>query len=110
MEKQNESEDMLAYYKQAYEREKQRNAELAGALADANAKAADFEFKLNRIKNNPFWKLSKPLRVVMHFCIRTKDRIIRYGNPKGVARKLHSKMIEKRAMRQHGTKSFPKQE
>lgn len=110
MEEIKESEDMLVYYKEAYEREKQRNAELAGQLADANAKAADFEFKLNRIKNNPLWKISKPFRVVMHFIIRTKDRIVRYGNPKGVARKIHSKVIEKRAMRQHGTKSFPNQE
>lgn len=102
-----EQEDLLEYYKEAYEREKKRNAELAGELATANEKAADLDFKLKRIKNNPIWKMSKPFRVVMHFIIRTKDRIMRYGNPKGIARKLRSKMIEKKAMKQHGTKSFP---
>lgn len=102
-----EKEDLLAYYKEAYEREKKRNAELAGELADASARAEELDFKLKRIKNNPFWKLSKPFRVVMHFIIRMKDRIIRYGNPKGIARKLYTKMIEKKAIKRHGTKSFP---
>lgn len=102
-----ETEELLAYYKEAYEREKKRNAELAGELADQTAKAADLDFKLKRIKNNPIWKMSKPFRVVMHFIIRTKDRIVRYGNPRGLARKIHSKLIEKKAMKQHGTKSFP---
>lgn len=103
----NETQELLSYYKEAYEREKKRNAELAGELADSNEKAADLEFKLKRIKNNPIWKMSKPFRVVMHFMIRTKDRIVRYGNPKGLARKIHSKLIEKKAMKQHGTRSFP---
>lgn len=102
-----DNKDLLEYYKEAYEREKKRNAELAGELADANEKAADLDFKLKRIKNNPIWKMSKPFRVVMHFCIRTKNRILCHGNPKGIARKIHSKIIEKRAIKQHGTKSFP---
>jgi len=105
-----EQEQMLAYYKEAYQREKKRNAELAGELADANAKAADLDFKLKRIKNNPIWKMSKPFRSVMHFIIRTKDRVMRYGNPKGIARKIRSKMIEKKAMKQHGKASFPSAE
>lgn len=102
-----EQEQLLAYYKEAYEREKKRNAELAGELADANEKASDLDFKLKRIKNNPIWKMSKPFRMVMHVIIRTKDRIVRYGNPKGIARKIHSKIIEKKAMKQHGSRSFP---
>jgi len=102
-----ETQELLVYYREAYEREKKRNAELAGELADANEKAADLDFKLKRIKNNPIWKMSKPFRVVMHFCIRTKDRIVRYGNPRSLAHKIHSKMIEKKAMKQHGKKSFP---
>ncbi|MBO5092738.1 MAG: glycosyltransferase, partial [Lachnospiraceae bacterium] len=70
----------------------------------------DLDFKLKRIKNNPIWKLSKPLRGVMHWMIRMKDRIVRLGSPKGIARKLRSKMIEKKAMRQHGKASFPTKE
>lgn len=101
------SEKLLEYYKEAYEREKAQNGKLAEELADANAKAADLSVKLNRIKGNPLWKLSKPLRVVMHFFIRNYQRIAAHGNPRGIAHKLKSKWIEKRAMKQHGKKSFP---
>lgn len=106
-ESQNGSEQWLEYYKAAYEKEKEKNHVLAGKLADAEARADDLDFKLKRIKNNPVWKASKPLRGVMHAMIRTKDRIKRLGSPKGIARKLKSKMIEKRAMKQHGKASFP---
>lgn len=109
MEKGNQSE-LLEYYRLAYEKEKQKNTDLAAKLADAQAQAEDLDFKLKRIKNNPVWKLTAPLRSVMHWMIRMKDRILRLGNPKGVLRKLRSKMIEKRAMRQHGKASFPTKE
>lgn len=101
------NEKLLEYYKEAYEREKRKCAELADELADANAKAADLAVSLNRIKGNPLWKLSKPLRVVMHFFIRNYQRLAAHGNPRGIAHKIKSKVIEKRAMKQHGTKSFP---
>ena len=101
------NENLLEYYKEAYEREKQRNRELADELADANQKAADLTLQLNRIKGNPLWKMSKPLRMIMHFFIRNYQRIAAHGNPRGIAHKLKSKWIEKRAMKQHGRKSFP---
>lgn len=109
MEKGNQSE-LLEYYRLAYEKEKQKNTDLAAKLADAQAQAEDLDFKLKRIKNNLVWKLTAPLRSVMHWMIRMKDRILRLGNPKGALRKLRSKMIEKRAMRQHGKASFPTKE
>lgn len=100
-------ENLLEYYKDAYDRERQRNSELSDALADANAKAAELSAQLRRIKGNPLWKLSKPFRVVMHFFIRNYQRLAAHGNPRGIAHKLKSKWIEKRAMKQHGSKSFP---
>ena len=103
----NEQMDEMEYYKSAYEDEKQKVNVIAGQLADANAKAADLEFQMNRIKNNPIWKLSSPFRSCMHLIIRTKDRIKRLGSPKGIARKLRTKMIEKKAMERYGTGSFP---
>lgn len=108
--KQENQAELLEYYRLAYEKEKQKNTELAGKLSDAQAQAQDLDFKLKRIKNNPIWKLSAPLRAVMHWIIRMKDRLVRLGSPKGIARKLRSKMIEKKAMRQHGTESFPTKE
>lgn len=101
------NENLLEYYKDAYDRERQRNSELSDALADANAKAAELSAQLKRIKGNPLWKLSKPFRVIMHFFIRNYQRLAAHGNPRGIAHKLKSKWIEKRAMKQHGVKSFP---
>ena len=100
----------LEYYRLAYEKEKEKNTDLAAKLAEAIARADDLDFKLNRIKNNPVWKASKPLRSVMHWMIRMKDRIVRLGTPRGIARKINSKLIERRAMRMHGRASFPDRE
>ena len=106
-ENQQNIEELLEYYKQAFEREKNRNAELTDELADAIARATDAEWHLNHIKGNPLWKLSKPLRMVMHFFIRNYQRLMAHGNPRGIAHKIKSKLIEKKAMKQHGKKSFP---
>lgn len=102
-----ELEDLVTYYKDACEKEKQKVNTYAGKLADAVSKSEDLAFQLKRIKNNPFWKVTKPFRVVIHFLIRTKDRIVRLGSPVGIARKIKSKSIEKKAMKQHGKASFP---
>lgn len=97
----------VRYYKDAYERERQKNHVLAGKLADAEGRAADLEQKLNRIKGSAFWKLSKPLRVFVHWIQRTKERLGYYGSFRGVLRKLDAKRIEKKARALHGTAGFP---
>lgn len=97
-------------YKEAYEREHQKCANMAGRIADLEGQVSDLEFKLNRIKNNPLWKLSKPGRVMVHWAIRQRDRIRNCGGPKGVLRKLDYKKREREAMKQFGTASFPSEE
>lgn len=94
-------------YRAAYEKEHLRNADLAGRVADLEAKCDDLTFKLNRIKNNPLWKMSSPLRRGMHFVIRQKDRLKNCGNLRGVLAKIKYKKIERQAMENYGTKSFP---
>ena len=94
-------------YKEAYEKEHIKCADLASRVADLEAKNEELEWKLNRIKNNPLWKASKPARNVMHWAIRQKDRVANCGGPKGVIRKLDYKKREKVAMKQYGTDSFP---
>ena len=103
-------EELLEYYRLAYEREREKNTDLTAKLADVQAQAQDLDFKLKRIKNNPVWKATGPLRAVMHWMIRMKDRIVRLGSPRGIARKVKSKLIEKKAMRRHGKASFPTRE
>lgn len=97
-------------YRKAYEEEHLRNADLAGRVADLEAKCEDLTFRLNRIKNNPLWKLSAPLRRCMHFILRQRSRLKNCGNLKGVLAKLRYKKIERKAMKGYGTESFPSQE
>ena len=100
-------EENTRYYKEAYEQERQKSRVLASRLAEAENRAADMEQKLSRIKNSVFWKMSKPLRDVIHWMQRTKERIGYYGSIKGILKKLDAKRIEKRARTQHGTAGFP---
>jgi GT2 family glycosyltransferase len=106
MDSNNQNND-LEYYKQAYEQEKARAASLAGRLADAKNEADNLQFQLDRIKNNPMWKASKPLRQTMHWGLRNYRRVKNLGGPKGIARKLKQKEIETKAKKLHGTASFP---
>lgn len=97
-------------YKEAYEKEHIKNADLAGRIADLEAQNDELEFKLNRIKKNPLWKVSKPVRNVMHYIIRQKNRLANCGGPRGILAKVNYKKREKQAMRQFGTDSFPAEE
>ncbi len=96
--------------KKELEEQRYQNLQLATRLSEALALAEDKQRQIDRIKNSAAWKLSKPLRVCMHWTIRQKDRIKNLGGPRGIARKLKSKSIEKKARIQHGTASFPDQE
>lgn len=97
-------------YRQAYEKEHQKNAALAervAALEDANS---ELQFKIDRIKNNPLWKLSKPFRNILHAMKRTLDRVRNLGGVRGFFAKLNYKKRERIAMKQFGTLSFPSEE
>ncbi|MDE6362968.1 MAG: glycosyltransferase family 2 protein [Lachnospiraceae bacterium] len=104
---QNKEVQDVQFYKQAYEQEKARAASLAGRLADAKNEADSLQFQLDRIKNNPLWKASKPLRQTMHWGLRNYRRVRNLGGPKGIASKLKQKKIEAEAKKLHGTASFP---
>jgi len=108
--KQTTEEEKLRHYRDAYERERQKNRVLAGKLAEAQQKETELEERLNRIKGSVFWRISKPLRAAVHWIQRTRQRLGYYGGPKGVARKLNAKSIERKARAQHGTAGFPNAE
>lgn len=101
------AEDLEKYYQDLYEREKEKNEQLAYHLSASQREVEDLTRKLDKIKGSIFWKLAKPARVVINYCIATKNRILCHGNPKGIAHKLLSKYREKKAIRIHGTGSFP---
>ncbi|MCM1111650.1 MAG: glycosyltransferase family 2 protein [Muribaculum sp.] len=93
-----------------YEREHLKCAELASRVADLESANEELNWKLNRIKNNPLWKLSKPLRNLMHWAIRQMDRVKNCGGVRGVFRKLDYKKRERAVMSSYGTESFPDEE
>lgn len=57
-------------YKNAYEQEHLKSAELAARVADLEAKNEELTWKLDRIRKNPLWKASKPARGVVHWAIQ----------------------------------------
>lgn len=97
-------------YQEEYEKEHLRCADLAGRVADLEAKCEDLDFKLKRIKNNPIWKASAPARKAMHFCIRQYGRVKNCGDLRGILAKIRYKQSEKEAMKRYGTDSFPSPE
>ncbi len=97
-------------YREAYEQEHIKCADLAGRVADLEEKCEELQWKLDRIKKNPLWKLLKPLRSGMNWVIRQKDRLANCGGPRGIVSKLGYKKRERAAMRQFGTDSFPTEE
>lgn len=94
-------------YKEQYEKEKIKSAYLADRVAQLEDQCDDLQFKLDRIKNNPIWKASKPAREVMHFGIRQWDRLKNQGDARGVAKKIQYKIRERQAQKGYGTASFP---
>lgn len=100
-------EEALQFYRNALECEKKKQEALRQKLDAANQTNADLQQHLGRIKESRLWEASKPLRDLMHWLMRTKQRLGCYGSAKGIVRKLRNKMIEKKARVQHGTASFP---
>lgn len=94
-------------WQEEYEREHLKCADLASRIADLEAANEELNWKLNRIKNNPLWKLSKPFRNILHWIIRQKDRVRNCGGIRGVFRKLDYKKRERAVMSSYGTESFP---
>ncbi len=95
------------YYKEAYEKEHIKCADLAGRIAELEEKNEELSFKMNRIKSNPVWKASAPFRKVMHFLLRQCGRLKNCGNLRGLVAKIRYKSREREAMECFGTASFP---
>lgn len=94
-------------YREAYEKEKERCADLADKIVVLEAEKEDLQFKLDRIKKNKLWKATGPARSVFHFVQRQKDRLSHCGGPRDVLRKIRNKKRQKGQMVSYGTGSFP---
>lgn len=98
------------YYKTLYEEEVSKNEELTRILVDTEAKLSDLTYKMDKIKKSKLWKLSAPLRKAWAHFKNLLIRIKRYGNLRNLKAKIRSKIIEKKAYKSYGTKSFPSEE
>lgn len=106
-EKAEKQEECLEQCRQAYAREKEKGEQLESRLQEVSQKNAVLEERLQRIKGGRLWKMSKPLRDVLHWLQRTKERLGYYGSLKGIVRKLDSKRIERKARSRYGKAGFP---
>lgn len=97
-------------YKEAYEKEHIKCADLAERVAELEEKNEELNFKINRIKTNPIWKMSAPFRKAMHYLIRQRNRLKNCGNLRGIWAKIKYKKREREAMERYGTASFPNEE
>lgn len=97
-------------YREAYEKEKERCAYLADRLSQVEGERDVLQAKLDFIHNSAFWKMSKPFRRFIHFCIRQATRARRVLHPRDLVKKLRYKKRERQASLQFGKASFPNQE
>ena len=82
-------------------------------MSEENKKAelpAHRDKRFDGVRNTWYWKLSKPVRIMVHFVIRTRNAYIHYGGFKGMYRRWKQKKGEASKRLDFGTKSFPNAE
>ena len=95
------------YYKDLYEKERRKCADLTEQLVDAEAKVADLTYKLDKLRNSMIWKMIYPFRLAWSHTKNLFIRIKRYGSISNLKKKIESKIIERRAYKSYGTLSMP---
>ena len=89
--------DWLSYYKSAYEKQKRKNTVLAGQVADAENQQEFLAEKLQRIYNNPCYKMTKPFRLgkrLLHH-VKAPSGNVNVSGHEEEKKKLHDKYMEK---------------
>lgn len=94
-------------YKELYEKEKAKNIEYIEKLARLEEEKNMLAFRLDRIHNNPIWKVTRPVRDMMLKSSKLIRRIRNLGGPRGVMSKILYKIREAKAKKNYGTRSFP---
>ena len=98
------------YYKDLYEQERRKNADLTERLADAERQVADLNYKMDKLRNSMIWKMIYPVRLAWSHTKNLFIRIRRYGSFSNLKKKIESKIIERRAYKSYGTLSMPSPE
>ncbi len=102
--------NMDSFYKDLYEKEKLKNERLTRELVAVEAENSEMKEKLDLFKKSLLFKIIKPFRTVYANILAIITRIKRLGSFSEFVRKLKSKRIERKALKYHGTESFPDEE
>ncbi len=94
-------------YEKAYQAEKKKNTALQCQLADAVAQQEELRAQIAKIKNNPLWKATRPVRGVVRVTGKTCKRLKNLGGVRGFRIKVRQKLNDRSARKDHGTRSFP---
>lgn len=97
-------------YKEAYEKEREKCIKLEDRLATLEAQNVDLQYKLDKIKNSIFWKMSKPFRMAINFVLRQKQRLQHCDGVGDFLNSVRTKLQQKKQMKNYGTNSFPTEE
>ncbi|MCR5508367.1 MAG: glycosyltransferase family 2 protein [Lachnospiraceae bacterium] len=95
------------YYRELYEKEREKSQALATKLADVEAQNTDLTYKLDKIRKSSLWKCIYPFRLAYSHFKNLIVRIRRYGSLKNLIAKIKSKRIERAAYKSYGTLSMP---
>ncbi len=93
-----------------YEAIKKQNTKLKVEIAEKDAKIAELQADLQRIKGSLLWKIIKPARALASKTSRLSKRIKRAGSLRAILIKVKQKIGDRSARREYGTKSFPSEE
>ena len=94
-------------YRELYEKEHIKCADLASRVAELEEANDYLQFRLDRIHDSKFWKATKGARKCFHIVSGQVKRLKNCGGFRGVAAKIKYKKREKIAMRNYGKNSFP---
>lgn len=98
---------MSISYKSLYEEEHSKCNEYIARIAELEEQNAMLQFRLDRIHNNPLWKCTKGIRILMLRGAKFIKRLKGLGGYRGFKAKLAHKINEKKAQKSYGTQSFP---
>ncbi len=95
------------YYKDLFLKERKKTYELELKLTKVQDDCNAYEANLKKIKGSILWKMTKPFRVFMHFCLRTMERLRRLGSLRAVLARFKNRPKERAIFTLYGTDSFP---
>lgn len=101
----NESEEID--YKALFERERALRIQASDELTELQAKNAELQAKVDKVRNNIFYRLIRPFKMTIHKIRFELQRVKNCGSLKGVIEKIKFKRRQTKAMKSYGTAGFP---